>query len=83
MITQPEEGKYHLEDLTGTVAIDLKTASALANDRIVTECSQVILEGNFDQGKNVFNVINIIMPPLEEREEALRSMGLTGKYILQ
>lgn len=88
MITQPEEGRYHLEDLTGLVEIDISNLSREAgagsdNSIITTEGSQVLLKGVYNQARKCFEVSSVTMPPSEDRERALTSMGLVDSFGLE
>lgn len=79
-IPQPEEGTWYLEDLTSTIQLDLSQAKK--NDLFYTEGSQVIVEGEVIR-QNVFLVHFIVLPPLEERETTLRTLGIHDIFNLQ
>jgi DNA polymerase epsilon subunit 2 len=85
MITQPEDGRLHIEDLTGHMEIDFSNLSqeegaACDNSTIITEGSQVLLRGNYNQARKIFEVLTVTMPPEEEREKGLLSMGLHDSF---
>lgn len=53
MITQPEEGVWHIEDLTSNVPIDL-SSETLNKTGLITEGCIVVVEGVLNDG--VFRV---------------------------
>lgn len=76
MLTQLEEGVWFLEDLNGTVRLDLSQASVTAG--LHTECSFVIAQGLYieDEGEApLFQVSAMGTPPLETREDSIIALG--------
>lgn len=61
MITQIVEGKYHLEDVTGSVELDLSEAKFTTG--LYTENCFVLAEGWYDD--KVFHIKAIGLPPPE------------------
>jgi len=61
MIAKIHEGKFHLEDPTGIVEMDLKEAKFQTG--IITESSFVLAEGWYDD--DIFHVTALGFPPLE------------------
>ncbi|XP_054651952.1 DNA polymerase epsilon subunit 2 [Dunckerocampus dactyliophorus] len=61
MITQLKEGKYHLEDPTGTV--ELNISKAQFHNGLYTESSFVLAEGWYED--SVFHVNGFGTPPIE------------------
>lgn len=61
MITQITEGKYHLEDTSGIVEVDLSNATF--HTGIYTECCFVLAEGFYED--KVFFIKVIGLPPAE------------------
>ena len=79
LLTQPEEGKFFLEDLTTTISLDLSQSVSPA--AIFTEGSIVIVEGRLHPSdQSVFCVTLVMMPPAETRETALNSMAITDPF---
>lgn len=76
MLTQLEEGIWYLEDLNGTVKLDLSQTSITAG--LHTECSFVILQGTVSEevGQDlVFQVSAMGTPPFEKREDTIAALG--------
>ncbi|XP_064467493.1 DNA polymerase epsilon subunit 2-like [Ornithodoros turicata] len=71
MITQLTEGKYHLEDTSGSVEIDLSKASFTGG--LFTENCFVLAEGQYDDG--VFHVQTIGLPPAESGMSTQKYFG--------
>uniref|UniRef100_A0A8C4QTQ8 DNA polymerase epsilon subunit n=1 Tax=Eptatretus burgeri TaxID=7764 RepID=A0A8C4QTQ8_EPTBU len=61
MLTQIKEGKFYLEDPTGTVQLDLQNVQH--QHGLFTECCCILAEGRYDDG--VFHVIAMGLPPIE------------------
>ncbi|XP_061651406.1 DNA polymerase epsilon subunit 2 [Phyllopteryx taeniolatus] len=61
MITQLKEGKFYLEDPTGTV--ELNMSKAQFHNGLYTECSFVLAEGWYED--SVFHVNGFGTPPIE------------------
>lgn len=78
MITQPEEGSWYLEDLTSLVKLDLTQAQTFPV--FYTEGSIVFIEGEYKN--NVFIVDQISLPPLEDREATMKSLGISDIFSL-
>lgn len=72
MLTQPEEGAWFLEDLTGSIKLDL--THAMTYPVLYTEGSIVIAQGSLREG-GVFGVDVIGFPPAESRETTLSALG--------
>lgn len=64
MLTQMVEGKYHLEDATGSVELDLSETKF--NNGLFTENCFVLAEGYYDDKVLHVNVIGL--PPAESAE---------------
>ena len=64
-LSQLEDGRFHMEDLTGTVRVDLTACERSAG--LFTENCVVIAEGEVRQD-GVFEVIELMFPPSESRE---------------
>lgn len=77
MLTQLEEGTWFLEDLNGTVRLNLSQASITAG--LHTDGSFVIVQGtlveNRDGSDSVFHATAMGTPPLEEREKSIDVLG--------
>lgn len=76
MLTQLEEGSWFLEDLNGSVKLDLSQASVTPG--LHTECSFAIAQGHLIETLNqesIFHVSAMGTPPLEKREESLNAMS--------
>jgi|TARA_B110000305_G_scaffold229227_1_gene279985 DNA polymerase epsilon subunit 2 len=71
MITQVEENKYYLEDLTGRIPLNLGNITC---DGFVTENCIVLVEGEVVDG--VFTCVRMGMPPYEMRSNAIDALGL-------
>ena len=74
-ITQVEEGRYYLEDLTGHVPISLDKVEVLS-DGYITENCVVVVEGEMTD-QEVFQVHKIGHPPPESRNDAINIIGTT------
>lgn len=76
MLTQLEEGVWYLEDLNGTVRVDLSQACVTAGFH--TECSFVIAHGFLIEAEGeepVFQVNFMGTPPAESREDSLNALS--------
>ena len=76
MLTKREEGKYHLEDMNGSVEIDL--SEARVTDGLFTLGCIVVVEGTIGDGgtnANLFHVNTMGFPPPEGRQDALNCMN--------
>ncbi|CAM9757558.1 unnamed protein product [Phaeothamnion confervicola] len=76
MLTQPQEGRYCLEDLTSQVPLDFSQAGQTAG--MFTEHSVVVVEGEMVDG--VLRVHMMGLPPPEAREETLSVLGHTDLF---
>ncbi|XP_077587185.1 DNA polymerase epsilon subunit 2 isoform X1 [Stigmatopora nigra] len=61
MITQLKEGKFYLEDPTGTIALNMSRAQF--HNGLYTECSFVLAEGSYEDSE--FHVNGFGTPPIE------------------
>ncbi|EKX36479.1 DNA polymerase epsilon subunit B, partial [Guillardia theta CCMP2712] len=68
LLTQPKEGKFHLEDLTGEIEIDLSNADTSVG--LFTENCVVVAQGMMKG--DIFVVQVLAMPPAEDRKETCR-----------
>lgn len=72
VISQLEDGHFYLEDLTASVEINLSRAKVttgfFAENTIIVAEGEMLPEG-------VFQVKTCGFPPLEDREDSLRSLG--------
>jgi len=71
-ITQVEEGRYYLEDMTGHVPISFESVEILS-DGFITENCVVVVEGEMQE--EIFLVHKIGHPPPESRENAVSVIG--------
>lgn len=71
MLSQIKEGKYHLEDPTGCVEIDISECSFHIG--LFVESSLVLAEGIYED--KIFHVHAIGFPPLEEPSESRNYFG--------
>uniref|UniRef100_A0A1E1X5R8 DNA polymerase epsilon subunit n=1 Tax=Amblyomma aureolatum TaxID=187763 RepID=A0A1E1X5R8_9ACAR len=71
MLCQLEEGKYFLEDTTGSVQLD--TSSTRFTGDLFVENSFVLAEGRYDD--MIFRVDAMGLPPIEPAVETLKYMG--------
>lgn len=71
LLTQLTEGKYYLEDPTGSVLLDI--SSARYNSGLFTENSFVLIEGYYDD--KVLHVAGLVLPPAESRATSLPYFG--------
>ncbi|CAG9792522.1 unnamed protein product [Diatraea saccharalis] len=63
LLTQLTEGKFYLEDPTGSVQLDLSQTKY--HSGLFTENSFVLAEGYYDD--KVFHVMGVVLPPPENR----------------
>ncbi|KAK8383576.1 hypothetical protein O3P69_015801 [Scylla paramamosain] len=75
LLTKLVEGKYHLEDDTGNVEVDLTNAHF--KDGLFTVNSILLVEGWFDN--NVLHAEAIGMPPPEPAKVSRERMGLNNE----
>ncbi|CAH0598362.1 unnamed protein product [Chrysodeixis includens] len=71
LLMQVVERKYHLEDPTGTVALDM--TNVRYHSGLFTEGSYVLAEGYYDD-KTLY-VTGLVQPPVESREVSLPYFG--------
>ena len=70
VILQVEDGRFHLEDLSAILPVDISEAKITAG--FFTENSVVLAEGEL-QVNGVFKVYTMGFPPLERRQTSLQS----------
>lgn len=83
LLTQPEEGKWYLEDTTSNVWLDLSPVMQheLDEERLITEGSIVMCEGALsERDAKRFVVHNLRSVPAEPRQESLRAMGIVDPF---
>jgi DNA polymerase epsilon subunit 2 len=79
MLTQLEDDSWFLEDLHGTIQLDLSEAHTTAG--LHTECSFVIAQGKLVESmdgkteRRVFKVFAMGTPPMETREVSIQALG--------
>jgi DNA polymerase epsilon subunit 2 len=82
MLTQLEEGSWFLEDINGSIEVDLSEAHTTAG--LHTDSSFVIAQGQMidlevddgvDSDRPIFKVFAMGTPPLEEREKTFKALG--------
>ncbi|KAM3958027.1 DNA polymerase epsilon subunit 2-like [Aphomia sociella] len=71
LITQLTEGKFHLEDPTGSVLLDM--TETRYHSGLFTENSFVLAEGYYED--NVLHVMGLVLPPSENRATSLPYFG--------
>ena len=76
MLVQLKEGKYHLEDLTGVVEMDL--SRCVFQTGMFVESSIVLAEGVYND--DVFHVEGIGFPPIEAANETRNYFGSTNFF---
>jgi DNA polymerase epsilon subunit 2 len=83
IITQPEEGKWFLEDITSNIWLDLSIFSKTVEgqDRIFTEGSIVVCSGSLSiRDTNRFVVDEMMLVPAESRKDSLYAMGIVDPF---
>jgi len=79
MLTQPEEGVWHLEDLGASIRLDF--SNALAMDFLYTEGSIVTVQGELSEYDSTRFAVHVMgMPHAEEREKTLTAMSITDPF---
>ena len=73
VLTRQEEGKYFLEDLNGSVEINL--SNARVTDGLFTLGCIVVVEGTIGEEVGMFYVNTMGFPPPESRRESLNIMS--------
>lgn len=73
MLTQPESGKFCLEDLRDKVSLDI--SSAVTMPGLFTETCVVLVQGKYRSADDVFEVQMMGFPPAERRLDSLLAMG--------
>lgn len=76
MLAQLEDGNWYMEDINGTVKVDLSEASITAG--LHTESSFVIAQGVLveEEGEDpIFRVSAMGSPPFEKRDDSLIALG--------
>lgn len=71
LLIQLTEGKYYLEDPTGSVVLDM--SQTRYHSGLFTEYSFVLVEGYYDD--KVLNVMGLVLPPPESRASSLPFFG--------
>lgn len=71
LLTQVVEGKYHLEDPTGSIELDV--SNVRYHSGLFTEGSYVLAEGYYDD-KTLY-VTGLVQPPVETREASAPYFG--------
>lgn len=71
LLTQLTEGKFYLEDPTGSVVLDITETTY--HSGLFTESSFVLAEGYYDD--KVFHVMGFVLPPSEARATSLEYFG--------
>lgn len=71
LLTQLTEGKFYLEDPTGSVPLDI--SQTRYHSGLFTESSFVLAEGYYDD--KVLYVMGLVLPPSETREASLPYFG--------
>lgn len=85
LLTQLTEGKYYLEDPTGSVLLDI--TNARFHSGLFTENSFVLAEGFYDD--KMLNVTGLVLPPSENRTSSspyfgnINTFGGTSKILLK
>lgn len=85
LLTQLTEGKYYLEDPTGSILLDI--SNARFHSGLFTENSFVLAEGYYDD--KMLNVTGLVLPPSENRTSSLpyfgniNTFGGTSKTLLK
>ena len=68
LLTQPQEGTFFLEDMSGRVELDITEAES--NIGLFTENCIIIVEG--EMNGDVFKALGLAMPPAEDREKTCK-----------
>ncbi|CAH0714861.1 unnamed protein product, partial [Brenthis ino] len=76
LLTQLTEGKYYLEDPTGSVLLDL--TQTRYHSGLFTESSFVLAEGFYDD--KVLHVMGLVLPPSESRAVSLEFFGSLNTF---
>ncbi|XP_047539487.1 DNA polymerase epsilon subunit 2-like [Vanessa atalanta] len=76
LLTQLTEGKYYLEDPTGSVLLDM--TQTRYHSGLFTESSFVLAEGYYDD--KVLNVMGLVLPPSESRAISLPFFGSLNTF---
>ncbi|XP_046972763.1 DNA polymerase epsilon subunit 2 [Vanessa cardui] len=76
LLTQLTEGKYYLEDPTGSVPLDM--TQTRYHSGLFTESSFVLAEGYYDD--KVLNVMGLVLPPSESRAISLPFFGSLNTF---
>ncbi|VVC86913.1 unnamed protein product [Leptidea sinapis] len=71
LLTQLTEGKYYIEDPTGSVVLDM--TQTRYHSGLFTENSFVLAEGYYDD--KTFHVMGLVLPPSESRAMSLPYFG--------
>lgn len=76
LLTQLTEGKFYLEDPTGSIALDMSQTKY--HSGLFTESSFVLAEGYFDD--QTLYVMGLVLPPSETRESSLPYFGNINSF---
>ncbi|XP_026491869.2 DNA polymerase epsilon subunit 2 [Vanessa tameamea] len=76
LLTQLTEGKYYLEDPTGSVLLDM--TQTRYHSGLFTESSFVLAEGYYDD--KVLNVMGLVLPPSESRPISVPFFGSLNTF---
>ena len=74
-LSQIEDGIFHLEDSTGSVRIDLTSASTTSG--LFCENCVVVAEGEVRKSDGIFEVRALAHPPVESRKTTLEATNAT------
>ncbi|GBP56402.1 DNA polymerase epsilon subunit 2 [Eumeta japonica] len=76
LLTQLTEGKYYLEDPTGSVLLDI--SQTRYHSGLFTESSFVLAEGYFED--QTLHVMGLVLPPAESRDNSLPYFGNANTF---
>jgi len=76
-LTQPQEGKWFLEDMGSQIELNLSRAEP-TSPVLFTQGSLIVVEGVLSEG--IFHVYQIGAPPPEPREMTLQHMNVTDPF---
>lgn len=76
LLTQLTEGKFYLEDPTGSIALDM--SQTRYHSGLFTESSFVLAEGFYED--KILHVMGLVLPPSETRETSLPYFGNINSF---
>lgn len=76
LLTQLTEGKFYLEDPTGSVILDM--SETRYHSGLFTECGFVLAEGYYDD--KTLHVMGLVLPPSESRVTSLPYFGSLNTF---